>query len=123
MALFYWPCKRLFSTGWKNVVDGRAGRGLTVVRFPISGAMTLQQTQAERVVGKFGGLDQMARDTEHPYKRIWNWLRSEGGFIPQSYHQGLLDEAVRLGVDLHPYDFVAHLHRPVAVSADLQATG
>jgi len=64
----------------------------------------------------------MVATTPHPYKRVWNWLNS--GTIPQEWHQPLLDEAVRLGnVDLHPFDFVAHLHRPVAVPADLQATG
>lgn len=95
----------------------------------------MHQTQAERVVAKFGGgdvragLEVMVQHTEHPYKRIWNWLHSERGEIPQNYHQGLLDDAARITaagitvVDLLPYDFVAHLHRPVAVAADLQATG
>ena len=86
----------------------------------------MHQSQAERVVGKFGGLQQMAADTKHPEKRIRNWLAA--GFIHQKHHQGLLDDAARLTeagkpVDLHPFDFVAHLHRPVAGAASLQATG
>lgn len=88
---------------------------------------TLQQTQAARVVGKFGEGGDVKSGAErlqtvgHPYKRTWNWLNS--GTIPQSWHQQLLDDAVKLGADLHPYDFVAHLHRPVAAAADMSATG
>lgn len=82
---------------------------------------TLQETQAQRVVGKFGGHQQMVADTDHPYKRIWNWLQR--GVIPQEYHQGLLDDAARLRRDLLPYDFVAHLHRPVVSAEPLTATG
>lgn len=76
----------------------------------------MQQSQAERVVGKFGGPIKMAADTEHPYHRIYGWLQARE--IPQKWHQPLLDDAARLTaagtpVDLHPYDYVAHLHRPV----------
>ena len=69
----------------------------------------------------------MAADTIFPEKRVRNWLAAR--FIPQKYHQELLDEAVRLTgagkpVDLLPYDFVAHLVRPVPGAApSLQATG
>lgn len=73
--------------------------------------MTLQ-TQAKRVLGKFSDdLNQVASMTGHPYKRLWNWR--DRGIIPQEYHQGLLDSAVEHRRDLHPFDFVAHLHRPV----------
>lgn len=87
-----------------------------------SGAIALQQniTQADRVLGKFGDdLQAIADALGWPYKRLWNWKRN--GLIPQEWHQPLLDSAVRLAADLHPYDFVAHLHRPAAGARDLQS--
>lgn len=70
----------------------------------------------------------MVREGVQPYKRVWNWLHSDRGEIPQTYHQSLLEDAARLTaagivVDLLPYDFVAHLHRPVVAAAELQPTG
>lgn len=81
-----------------------------------------QQTQAGRVVAKWDAdLNIMAAETGHPYKRIWNWVQR--GQIPQDYHQGLLDSAAHHRRDLHPFDFVAHLHRPVVSAETQQATG
>lgn len=74
----------------------------------------MHQTQAERVLGKFAdNLKDVAALSGHPYKRLWNWMRA--GAIPPEYHQGLLNIAAERQVDLHPFDFVAHLHRPVVV--------
>lgn len=101
-------------------VDGANGRGLSGAPFnPASGAIALQQqqTQADRVLAKFGDdLQAVAARLEWPYKRLWNWKAK--GLIPQEWHQPLLDAAVRLAADLHPYDFVAHLHRPVAAAPE-----
>ena len=83
------------------------------------GAMTLNQ--AERVVAKFGGLEQMVEDTDHPYKRIWNWLKA--GTIPQKWWPGLLSDSARLKRDLNPYDFVAHLHPAPAAPENPVAAG
>lgn len=80
------------------------------------------QTQAERVLSIWDGdINVMARETGHPYKRIWNWMQR--GAIPQEYHQGLLNSAVKHRRALQPFDFVAHLHRPVVSPESLSATG
>lgn len=72
------------------------------------------------MLGKFGDdLNAVERRTGYPYKRLWNWQNK--GTIPQEWHQPLLDLAVRVGADLQPYDFVAHLHRPAAAPESIPA--
>lgn len=74
------------------------------------------------MLAKFGDdLTVTAEAIGWPYKRLWNWKNK--GFIPQEWHQPLLDIAAARGVDLHPYDFVAHLHRPVAAPETITTTG
>ena len=91
MALFYWPCKRVFSKLWKNTVD-RSLFAALVTAFHKAKAIASIMTQAERVLSRFGSdLNTIAAILGMPYKRIWNWWNS--GFIPQNWHARLLAEA------------------------------
>jgi hypothetical protein len=68
------------------------------------------QTQAERIIEKFGGVQRMVELTGHPEHRMYNWLRT--GFIPEKYRQGLVDTAHRLGIDHTPFDYIAYMVVP-----------
>jgi hypothetical protein len=64
-------------------------------------------SQAKRIIGKFGGRQQMSRSTRYSYERIRAWEKA--GFIPQDLHQEIMQEAAALSIELLPYEFIAHL--------------
>jgi hypothetical protein len=79
------------------------------------------ETQAQRVVAKFGGIEKLIEGTVHPYKRVWNWLNA--GTIPQRWWPQLLEEARALRVELQPSDFVAHLEEPAGAPESIRKAG
>lgn len=87
-----------------------------------SGAIALHQSQADRVLGKFGDdLGQIVVSTGFSYKQVWSWRNR--GFIPQEHHQRLLNRAAEIQADLLPHDFSAHLYRPAPALEKQSAAG
>jgi len=63
-------------------------------------------TQAKRIIQKFGGVYPMARALGHKNPTtVQGWLNR--GFIPPRQHNGVWEAAQRGGVDLNLADFAA----------------
>lgn len=64
--------------------------------------------QAQFIADKFGGAGSLADAIKVPYHRVADWCRRTR-FIPEKHRPDVLQAAVRLGVDVTPYDFIRHL--------------
>lgn len=65
------------------------------------------QSQADLVIDRFGGIQRMSELTGHPAERIRNWKRA--GRIPQPEHLPILLVAQANDVQLLPHDLVTYL--------------
>jgi hypothetical protein len=63
-------------------------------------------SQADRIIGKFGGITRMSRALGEGYypTLISGWKRRR--VIPQEHHQKIYDAAKRDGIPLDPRDFL-----------------
>ena len=65
-------------------------------------------TQAERIIGKFGGLTALSRELGHRHcTTVQGW--KERGLIPTQYHLPIIEKAREHGIDLTPADFFPEL--------------
>ena len=66
-------------------------------------------TQAEYIIGKFGGMNSMASRLGHRNSStVQGW--QQRGFIPPRRYPEILLAAQKFGVVLKPEDFVQHLY-------------
>ena len=80
--------------------------------------------QAKRIITKFGGRAKMARDaaeSRFTYERLRK-IEIKGVFPAEDYPH-LLELGVKLGVEITPYDFIAHLRDPRAANIESAAIG
>lgn len=64
----------------------------------------IMTTQAELIIGKFGGLTALAKALGHRHPTtVQGWKKR--GFIPSSQMRAVLDAAQATGVELCPEDF------------------
>jgi hypothetical protein len=69
-------------------------------------------TQADFIIGKFGGQQALGRAINRRQSTVFGWKLS--GFIPPRHHQGILAAAEKLNIPLSPSDFSQHLQPTVA---------
>lgn len=70
--------------------------------------MTIK-TQAQRIVDRFGGVHKFCELTGFREDLVRSWLRKGKGRIEPKHHLPILIAARAAGIDLTPYDFIAHL--------------
>ncbi len=75
-----------------------------------------EQSQADLVIDRFGGIARMSELTGRPVERIRNWRRV--GRIPQTDHLDLLKIARAGGIQLLPHDLVAYLITELLAAAE-----
>jgi hypothetical protein len=61
------------------------------------------QSQADRIISRFGGQSALAKAIGTSQGTIWGW--KVRGFVPVRAQQRVMDAAARLGLDLSPDDF------------------
>lgn len=64
-------------------------------------------TQAARIVERFGGVQAMSTDTGLSPSTIYSWL-TRGGLIPPNQVQFLMDCADRLKIKIKPAEWLPH---------------
>lgn len=74
------------------------------------------ETQAQRIVGRFGGAIKMAELTGIPLETVKSWVRAANPLqtIPPKHYFHILVCARRHGIILSTHDFVAHLDEMLA---------
>lgn len=77
--------------------------------------MTEDFNQVLFIARRFGGLPQLAEAIDVPYHQVRDWAR-RSKFIPEKHRPAVLAAAVRLEVDVTPFDFIRHLVR-LAIAA------
>jgi hypothetical protein len=73
------------------------------------------QTQADLVIERFGGIQRMSELTDNPVERIRNWRRA--GRIPQLQHLPILLVAQHNRIQLLPHDLIAYLTTQLLAAA------
>ena len=74
-------------------------------------------SQADRIIGKFGGISAMARIMGHKNpSTVQGWAAR--GFIPPKQHQAVWDAAQEHGISIAIHDLAAVTPTPSAASSE-----
>jgi hypothetical protein len=96
----------------KNAIDGWRRRKSISLVMPIAVSCREACTQANHVIGKFGGMHALARALSVGVSTVQTWKKS--GEIKEWHWRAILRAANENGIEFIPEDFVAHLRATTA---------
>lgn len=80
---------------------------------------TVSPTQADHIIGLFGGVPNLAKALEHKhYSTVQGW--KDRGKVPHDQWPAIIEAGTRVGVKVKREDFVAHLPADDEDGVDLE---